>query len=143
MQEIQSIVEDTRAILPPNISDLLNPNPVGYAPIPFANLQSALNNATFQLYTSGTVPVNINKVMSLHQNTTANNAIITIEAAPGANKDDVLARFWMDGSHPSNTNGLPLKHMGVFEVVGRTNVQNFRIISADDFPHTIQVQYLQ
>ena len=141
MQPIQSIVEDTINLQPPVIAANDNPAPVGYPPFAFTNLQNALTHSTLTLFTEATRNGN-NKVMMLHQNTNANRAIVVLEAAAGADKTAVLARFWMDGSHPSNTEGLPLKDMGVFEIVGVTNVKNFRIITADDRAHILQIQYL-
>jgi hypothetical protein len=141
MNEIGFIGEDTRLVPAPPIPATENPNPKSYTVNPFQNTEIGITNATFQLWSTGTLPPNTNLVMKLHQQTTYKSAMITLEAASGANKDDVLARFWQDGTHPSNTNGLPLKHMGVIEIRGTENVKNFRIITADDKPHTINVQY--
>lgn len=101
----------------------------------------AVSNSTVQLWTTGTLPINTNLVMRLHQQNSYKSAMIVLEAAAGADKDAVLARFWQDGTHPSNVKGLPLKHMGVIEIRGQENVRNFRIITADDRPHTINIQY--
>lgn len=141
MLPIQSFVEDTINVAPPLVAVGPNPAPVGYAPSNFSNLQNALTHTTLTLLTAATQGPN-NKVMMLHQNTNANRAIVVLEAAAGADKTAVLARFWMDGSHPTNTTGLPLKDMGVFEIVGSVNIQNFRVITADDRPHVLQVQYI-
>lgn len=141
--EIGYIGEDTINEVPPLIPETADPGPKSYTPFPKANQELALTNATIQLYTTGTVPPDTNMVMQLHQGNTYNSALITLEAAPGADKDEVLARFWQDGTHPTNARGLPLKHMGVIEVRGFANVKNFRIITADDRAHTIQIQYFQ
>ncbi|WP_113636108.1 hypothetical protein [Nubsella zeaxanthinifaciens] len=141
--EIEYIGEDTINIQPPLIPDTANPAPKSYKPFPKANQELAITNASFPLYTTGTVPADTNLVMQLHQGNNYNSALITLEAAPGADRDEVLARFWQDGTHPTNSRGLPLKHMGVIEVRGFENVKNFRIITADDNAHILQVQYFQ
>lgn len=120
----------------------------GTTPVPAAapsllanNRTRAITNSTFVLNTSSTTPVAENRVMRLHNRTPAQMALIVLEAGAGAAPGAVLARFWMDGSHPSASNGLQLKEGGVYEVVGSENILNFRIVSADDKPHVLQVQY--
>lgn len=141
MEEIAFIGEDTRLVLPPPIPDLLDPVPVSHKPNPYGPTEDGLCNATFQLWSTGNLPTNTNMVMQLHQKGEYKSAIITLEAAAGADKDAVLARFWQDGTHPTNTNGLPLMHMGVIEIKGFQNVKKFRIISADNRSHTLNIQY--
>jgi hypothetical protein len=142
-EEIGYIGEDTINNDPPLIPATDDPGPKSYTPFPKANQENALTNSTLVLYTAGSVPLNTNMVMQLHQQGNYSSALITLEAAQGADKDEVLARFWQDGTHPTNSRGLPLKHMGVIEVRGFQNVKNFRIITADDRAHTLQIQYFQ
>ena len=118
------------------------PMPIA-APSLLGNVRSrAISNATFVLNTSGTTPVGENLVMQLHR-IQASSVLIILEAAAGAVAGAVLGRFWQDGSHPSTTNGLHLKDGGVVEIIGSENVTNFRIVTADNRPHRIQVQYFQ
>lgn len=118
------------------------PSTVG-TPGLLSNVRSrAISNATFVLNTSTTTPSGENKVMQLHR-IQASSVLVILEAAAGAVPGTVLARFWQDGSHPSTTNGLHLKDGGVVEIIGAENVTNFRIVTADDRPHRIQVQYFQ
>ena len=141
MEEIAFIGEDTRLVLPPAIPDLLDPAPVSHKPNPYGNSEDGLCNATFQLWSTANLPPNTNLVMQLHQKGDYKSAMITLEAHADADKSEVLARFWQDGTHPTNTKGLPLMHMGVIEIKGFQNVKKFRIISADNRSHTINIQY--
>ncbi len=141
MEEIGYIGEDTINTPPPPIPDTDEPTPKSYSPMSFMPTETGVTNATFQLWSTGNLPSNTNLVMRLHQLGNYKSAMIVLEAAEGADKDEVLARFWQDGTHPSNVKGLPLKHMGVIEIRGQENVKNFRIVTADDRSHTINIQY--
>lgn len=135
---------ETIGVMPPIIEDTeLSPTPT---PISAGSLlgntrQKATTNATFQLPTSTTTTATQSKVMRLHQGTRANMALIVCEAHQDAQAGSVIARFWQDGSAPTPSNGLPFKDGGVIEIIGSENVENFRIITADDTAHTVQVQY--
>lgn len=117
--------------------------PTAYQVAPLGNRgETASTNTTFLLNTNTTTPAGENKVMQLHQKTNSNSALIVIEANEDATPGAILARFWMDGSLPDPNKGLPLKDCSVFEVIGASNIKNFRIISADDLAHKVQVQYI-
>ncbi|MBC8051873.1 MAG: hypothetical protein H7Y13_02295 [Sphingobacteriaceae bacterium] len=128
---------------------VLSAVPVILEPVPFSasflanSRERAIANGTFQLNTSTTPDLEPGEsmVMPLHLLPTANSVILSIEAAEGAAEGAVLARLWQDGTYPTINEGLPLKDGGVIEIQGSLNIQNTRIISADDKAHTIQVQY--
>lgn len=127
---------------PPLAAVPVQSSPTPYNPSFLANTYDrAIGNSTFVLKTTGTTDPDDSVVMPLHQIPGVKRAIIAIEAAEGAAKGAVLARIWMDGTYPSQSEGLPLKDGGVIEIVGTYNVLNTRIISADDKAHTIHIQY--
>ena len=134
---------ETIGVMPPVLETIeLSPVPLPNSPSILGNVrQRALTNGTFQLPTSATISGTQSKVTRLHQGTQANLAIVLCEAHPDALPGAILARFWQDGSSPSPTNGLHFKDGGVIEIVGNQNIENFRIITADDLAHVLQVQY--
>jgi len=136
--------EETIGVAPPLI-DIAEP---GDKPTPVAgssilgNVRSrAITNTTFNLFTTATVPVGKNVVMPLHNTTQAKRAIIVLEAAPGAAQNAIIARCWMDGSFPTPERGLQFKDGGVIELTSAEDILNFRIITCDNRPHVVQVQY--
>ena len=145
MEEIPYYGEPTIGVAPPTIDEAENIIvPVAFPTALLGNKgTTGITNSTFELYCTTNVPANTNKVMMLHQGTNANAALVVIEPAEGASPNGVLARFWQDGTFPTPENGLPLKAFGVYEIIGTLNIRNFRIITADDLPHKVQVQYLQ
>nr|WP_276898508.1 hypothetical protein [Pedobacter kyonggii] len=135
--------EETIGVLPPAIPADQISAPENYIPAPLGNKgMVGVTNTTFLLNTNESTPVGENKVMKLHQGTYANSAIVVLEAAEGAVQNAVIARHWQDGSLPTPTDGLPMTHLSIFEIVGTENIRRFRIISADNKAHKVQVQYL-
>lgn len=130
----------------------LNPTdlPVGYVPDPQTPSGSvinftgrrALSHATFQLYTAAAAAaVPANQAQKLHDIPAAGYAMLVLEAAPGAVAGAVLARYWLDADLPTATEGFPIKDGEMIEITSQMNLKNFRIMSADDLAHTIQIQY--
>lgn len=141
---LQYTGEETIGISPPVIpsSELgQTPTPVDGRSI-LGNVRNrAITNTTFSLFTTATVPVGANVVMPLHTTTQAKRAILVVEAAPGTPSNTVIARCWMDGSFPTPERGLQFRDGGVIEITSAEDILNFRIITCDNRPHIVQVQY--
>ena len=66
------------------------------------------------------------------------SALIILEQGSGTSL--VNARF-METGVPTQLAGMPLGQLGTYEVVGKRNMSNFRVISADGESHTLNIQY--
>lgn len=72
----------------------------------------------------------------------AYSAIIVIIAHASAVRTDDVARFWEDGSIPTAAQGLVLGDRTPYEIKGRDNLSNFKIIGVDaGLTHSLQIQY--
>ena len=72
----------------------------------------------------------------------AQYALIVVEAAPAVADKSKVLRFWEDGSFPTASFGIPLGELGVYEVKGKENMNNFAMIGIEAFySHSVQVQY--
>ena len=69
-------------------------------------------------------------------------AMVIIEADAAAATPTRVVRFREDGGLPTSLIGRPAGNDTVYEVVGRTNINNFRIIGiTGGETHTIHVEY--
>ena len=70
------------------------------------------------------------------------SAIIAIEGDAAAADPDKLARFREDGIDPDTSTGRPVGDRFIYEIIGKANIDNFRIIGITvGETHTIHVEY--
>ena len=70
---------------------------------------------------------------------TATNAVLVLERSASGTAQ-VNARFSLTDT-PTTSVGMPLGQLGRFDVSGKQNLANFRIISADGLSHTLSIIY--
>lgn len=79
---------------------------------------------------------------ALYPPSNAQYALIVIESDPAQIDKQRVVRFIESGVIPSQTFGMPLGDLGVYECKGRENMQAFRIIGISlGLYHTMHVQY--
>ncbi len=78
-----------------------------------------------------------NTVKKLTVPTNAKYALIV----PESDADGTAIRYWLDGSAPTTTQGIPRGDLAAFDIVEKQNLINFRVIQAQAGTHNLQVQY--
>lgn len=73
-----------------------------------------------------------NMTQRLPDMTEAKYAIIVAEADSHQVNKDVIIRFCEDGNDPSPDKGMPLGHMGTYELKGRENLERFCMVGTED-----------
>jgi len=69
-------------------------------------------------------------------------AILSIEADDSSADKAKVARFYETGDIPNATDGMPLGDNNVYEIIGETNLSNFKLIGIEaGKTHTVQIQY--
>jgi hypothetical protein len=69
-------------------------------------------------------------------------ALIIAEADPGVTNKSRIMRFKETTEEPTDTDGMPMGDLSVYEVKGAVNMQNFKIISIESgVLHVLRVQY--
>lgn len=72
----------------------------------------------------------------------AKYAILVAEADSHQVNKDVIIRFSEDGNQPSANAGMPIGHMGVYEVKGRENIERFCMIGTEEEMNTmVNIQF--
>lgn len=112
------------------------------------DFKSILASLTYALLFQGEcqgfeqITVNDAAVKSLTLPKKALLAIICVEKDTNATTD-VAVRFTEDKSNPPTpTFGMPIGQLGTYEVKGRNNLENFKIIGSEaDKNHVVTVQY--
>lgn len=89
------------------------------------------------------VPVNDTQVTTLSPVSGTVYALIVVEADPTTMDKSKVIRFSeMQATIVSAINGLPLGDLGVYEVKGMSNLQNFKAIGIEaGKSHTLRIQY--
>jgi hypothetical protein len=59
----------------------------------------------------------------------------------GASGDSKVIRYWLDGSDPSTTVGIPRGDLDAFDIAGYANLKDFKAIKVSGGNHTLTVQY--
>jgi hypothetical protein len=60
---------------------------------------------------------------------------------PESSATGTAIRYWLDGSIPTTTEGIPRGNLDAFDIVEKQNLENFRITQAQAGTHNLQVQY--
>lgn len=72
----------------------------------------------------------------------ARYALMIVEADPLQYDKDLVVRFCEDGQNAQADFGMPLGHMGVYEVKGSGNMDRFTIIGIElGRHHKVRIQY--
>jgi len=89
-----------------------------------------------------TIMVDDEAVRSFNIPVEARYAMLITESDPNQNNKDLIIRFREDGSNPSADEGMPLGDMGVYEVKGKENMSQFRMIGIEaGKQHKVRVQF--
>jgi hypothetical protein len=120
------------------LPDAIGLNPGGFST---AARVRAYNNASYLFPTDGSV-INLPDAWDDTQTIpiAAQRAIFVVEQAAGSTAK-VIARFWQDGTYPTTGSGLPCYDGSPVEIIGIENLKNCKLISADGFAHTVNVQF--
>lgn len=50
-------------------------------------------------------------------------------------------RYWMDGSTPTASEGMPLSNLDLMDILNAQNMVNFKVIQTGAGTHTLSIQY--
>jgi hypothetical protein len=86
------------------------------------------------------ITFNAASVFSLTVPDQARYALCVLEEVGSTGSAKVI-RFWLDGSNPTTTVGIPKGDMEAFDIAGYSNLKEFRAIKVAGGSHTLTVQY--
>lgn len=112
--------------------------------LPFHNvIADLLYTIFFQGECIGTMSIYVSDwPMPMFYPAEARYAIIVAEADPAQTDKNVIVRFREDGYDPNPSGGMPLGHMGVYEVRGKENMERIRFVGTEPGRNTLlQVQF--
>ena len=130
-------VEPTIPVIAPAGDDTRLPTPIagGFG----GTYQNrAIKNTYFELpgYIIGT---DIPKAVHIPNIAGSRKAVLSIEQN-GGTAGAIIARYWLDGTWPTRTTGIPLRDKDKITIECYDDLLNCRIVSTDTNQHIIQVQ---